>query len=214
MEWSAAKVDRPITAGRLQGQFGSTVTDENLKKFDDQLHTLLADKTDGEALHITQNSHTKSGCDVWRKLCKRFDPQTDSRKRTVMSKILNPGSVTLKDLSDHIEMWEKDILTFEQRSGETVPDSFRAGIIQEMCPDKLKEHLLLNASRFLTYNAIRLEIINYLEAKFASGDSTKATPMEIGSFTPCPHCKQQKPTHKPEQCWVQTLVLSAVLEPV
>ena len=203
MEWSAAEGDRQITWGRLSHQFvGGTVSEVDLKRFDDQLYTVLADKTDGEALHITQNSHSKSGSEVWRRLSKRFDPQTDSRKRTLMSKILNPGQVTLKDLSDHIETWEKDLIVFEQRSGEDISDTIKIGILQELCPEALKEHLMLNASRFNTYDTVRLEIMNYLETKFASKqDSHKATPMDVGNLSQCPHCSQKKPKHTAAKCW-------------
>ncbi len=63
----------------------------------------------------------------------------------------------------------------------TLPDDIRQGIIVEMCPDHLKGHLQLNASKFDDYDDIRLEIMSFLEAKHAQTD-TKSVPMDVGYY--------------------------------
>ena len=202
MLWAGQQDETAITKTTLTDQFSIEHTESELRAFDDQLYTALADKVDGEALHITENTANQSGCDVWRKLMKRFDPQTNSRKRSLMSKILNPGTAKLEQLSDKIEQWETDVLQFEQRSGKPVDDEFKAGILQEMCPTDLRDHLVLNASRFNNATAIRHEIFAYLENKMPV-DRSKGTPMELGGFSKqkCPHCKKSNVKHKPHECY-------------
>ena len=47
-----------------------------------------------------------AGLEVWRKFVRRFDPQTVGRKRTLLSRIINLGTVKVHELSRAIEQWE------------------------------------------------------------------------------------------------------------
>eukprot|EP00972_Heterocapsa_arctica_P049886 7337948-Heterocapsa_arctica.AAC.1 len=46
-------------------------------------YSFLAQITDQEPLDITKNTARGAGLEVWRKLQKRYDPQTVGRKRAI-----------------------------------------------------------------------------------------------------------------------------------
>ena len=64
-----------------------------------QVYVALAEVLEGEALDIVQNTTRGAGLEAWRKLVRRFDPETTGRKRTLLSRILNPGTVKVHELS-------------------------------------------------------------------------------------------------------------------
>ena len=70
-----------------------------------QVFVALAELLEGEALDIVQNTTQGAGLEAWRKLV-RFDPQTVGRKRTLLSRIVNPGTVKVHELSRAIEQWK------------------------------------------------------------------------------------------------------------
>ena len=99
----------------------------------------------------------------------------------MLNRILHPGQQKLCELSKAIESWENDAVLDENRNSKTVDDDIKAGIIQHMCPEALRTHLFLNASRLTDYLSIREEIMSYLENKNLPHDN-KGTPMEMGSW--------------------------------
>ena len=58
-----------------------------------QVYVALTKLLEGEALDTVQNTTRGAGLEAWRKLVRRFDPQTTGRKRTLLRRILNPGTV-------------------------------------------------------------------------------------------------------------------------
>ena len=54
-----------------------------------QVYVALAELLEGEALDTLQNTTRGAGLEAWRKLVRRFDPQSTGRKRTLRSRILN-----------------------------------------------------------------------------------------------------------------------------
>ena len=63
-----------------------------------QVYVALAELLEGEALDIVQNTTRGAGLEAWRKLVRRFDPQTVGRKRTLLSRIINPGAVKVHEV--------------------------------------------------------------------------------------------------------------------
>ena len=61
-----------------------------------QVYVALAELLEGEALDFVQNTSRGAFVEAWRKLVRRFDPQTTGRKRTCLSRILNPGTVKVR----------------------------------------------------------------------------------------------------------------------
>ena len=93
---------------------------------------------------------------------RRFDPQTVGRKRTLLSRIINPGTVKVQELSRAIEQWEERVRSSQSRT----PEKFyvRSGILIEMCPEHIKTHIHLNLTRLSDSAFVRSEIETFLEA--------------------------------------------------
>ena len=73
-----------------------------------------------EALDIVQNTTRGAGLEAWRKLVRRFDPQTVGRKRTLLSRIINPGTVKVHELSRSIKQWEERVRSYQSRAREKI----------------------------------------------------------------------------------------------
>ena len=69
-------------------------------------------------MDILQNTTRGAGLKAWRKLVRRFDPQTVGRKRTLLSRIINPGTVKVLELSRAIEQWEERVRSYQSRARE------------------------------------------------------------------------------------------------
>ena len=130
-----------------------------------QIYLSISQLIEGEALDIVRNVGDDNGLEAWRRLCKRFDPQTVSRRRSAMTSILNPGKATMAVLGSHIEKWEEKVRGYEKRTTKSIDDDIKARVLTEMCPDKLMEHAHLNQMRLTTYLQVRDEISMYLEQK-------------------------------------------------
>ena len=85
-----------------------------------QVYVALAELLEGEALDIVQNTTRGAGLEAWRKLVRRFDPQTVGRKRTLLSRIVNPGTVKVHELSRAIEQWEERVRSYQSRAREKI----------------------------------------------------------------------------------------------
>ena len=116
-----------------------------------QVYVALAELLEGEALDIVQNTTRGAGLEAWRKLVRRFDLQTVGRKRTLMSRITNPGTVKVHELSRAIEQWEERVRSHQSRAREKMSDDVRSGILTETCPEHIKTHIHLNLSRLPEY---------------------------------------------------------------
>ena len=142
-----------------------------------QVYVALAELLEGEALDIVQNTTRGAGLEAWRKLVRRFDLQTVGRKRTLLSRIINPGTVTVHELSRVIEQWEERVRSYQSRAREKKSDDVRSGILTEMCPEHIKTHIHLNLTRLPDYASVRSEIETFLEARQSSSNPDA---MDIG----------------------------------
>ena len=109
---------------------------------------------------------------------RRFDPQTVGRKRTLLSRIINPGTVKVHELSRAVERWEEGVRSYQSRARKN-SDGVRPGILTEMCPEHIKTHIHLNLTRLPDYFSVLSEIETFLEARQSSSNPDA---MDIGSL--------------------------------
>ena len=55
---------------------------------------------------------------------RRFDPETVGRKRTRLSRIINPGKVKVDELSRAIEQWEERVRSCQSSAREKISHTF------------------------------------------------------------------------------------------
>lgn len=183
LDWAIEQQD-PID-DLLLADLPGGITADMAVDLSQQIYTSVAQLVDGEALAIVQNVIKGRGLEAWRRLSRRFDPQTAGRRRNIMGQILYPGQQKLHELSAAIERWEELIRTYEGRSQTKVPDEILGGILVEMCPEALRNHLYLNANKLKGYDEVKEEIVAFLETRHgnATGAGQGPTPMDIGAMT-------------------------------
>ena len=108
----------------------------------------------------------------------RFNPVTVGRQRAHLIRITNPTeNVPLEKLGAEVVAWENRICDFESRpSADKVSDSVKMAALTTMCPNGLREHLQLNASRFTSY--YELGVFRFLDYVLP----VATTAMDIGSL--------------------------------
>ena len=80
-----------------------------------QLHAVLAQLCDGEALDLVQNTADRDGWAAWR-VTRRFDPRRAGKRRNIMPELLQPGSCDPEDLNRAIAKWTEQAEIYENRS--------------------------------------------------------------------------------------------------
>ena len=145
LEWAAQQETPMLTVDDVEAGPDSV-------EVNPQVYVALAELLQGEALDIVQNTARGAGLEAWRKLVRRFDPQTTGRKRTLQ--ILNPGTLKVHELSRAIEQWEERVRSYQSRVREKFSDDVRSGILTEMCPEHIKTHIHLNLTRLPDYAAV------------------------------------------------------------
>ena len=131
-----------------------------------------------------------------------------------MAGVLKPPECKLDGLMSGIECWEKEVREFEKRrnpDGDPIPleDDIKSGVLQEMCPAQLRDHLMLNGQRLKGYTDIREEIVSFLEARNARSldkhrhhkkDKDGDDPMGLHTFKKGGGSKGNPHQHK-GPCW-------------
>ena len=156
------------------------------------LYAVLITYTLNEARNIVRQARRPNGYEAWKLLQRRFNPVTIGRQRAGLTNIANPSqNIPLAQLSSEIVSWETRIAEFESRPhSEKISESIKMAALVSMCPNKLKDHLQLNAQRFGSYQDLRDEIYDvYLDHT----QGLLATQMDLGSL--------QKGSGKSQGCY-------------
>ena len=80
-----------------------------------------------------------------------------------IGRIVAPGQCDLGKLISRIAAWEADVAEYEKKTANVLGDETKAAVLIEMSPGVLREHLYLNAKSLLSYEAVREEIMKYLQ---------------------------------------------------
>ena len=111
-----------------------------------------------EALNIIANSGESEGAVAWYRLLKRFDAASKTHTVATLTALLSfdfSGSVT-----GRLEEFNRAITKYEQRSGETISDDLRMGIVVNRPEDRdLRKHLLMNMARYASWAAFQEEVV-------------------------------------------------------
>ena len=201
LKWASemydTQLDEEALRGAIQDHPGWA---EKLAPLSRQLHVSLTALCKDESLSMVKNA-LKGDCmglDAWRRLCKEYDPVNALSNRRLLRKLTHPQQVSLDNLRKTIEEWESNYREYRDRTGKELDDDQMSLSIQDMCPDSMREHLELQASRLNSYSLIRKEVDAYLDTR-AARESGGAVPMDIGSMAR--HEQRSRQTKgKPSKC--------------
>ena len=181
-----------------------------------QLHYMLVMITKGGALTRVVNAGSGEGLEAWRTLVQYHEPTSATRAAGLLQELLNFDFDG--DIHEKLVKFERDIARYEAM-GEEFPANIRIGTLIRRLPESgLKQHILLNSTRLMTWTDVKLEIENVRRAQMASASSPH--PMDLDALgkakgkggkekgagapdklptSPCPHCG--KPGHWGRDCW-------------
>lgn len=93
--------------------------------------------------------------------------------------------MALDKLAGEVVAWENRIVDYEARPGaERVSESMKMAALIHMSPTTLRQHLQLNAGRFVNYVDLREEVFSYLDQVAPASQAT----MDIGSLDKSKGC--------------------------
>lgn len=172
LEWCEER-EKSISSEELSNAFGekADVIDqiEGLEEKSRELASALQMVTLKAPFAIVVNCGT-GGLEAWRRLSRRYDPATASRKRTMLKAVISPQKQKLEMLPQAIEEWLDAVRTYEKRrdgTGQrtTISDEIKMAALEAMLPPDLEAHVQLNQSRFKTFDELLEEITRFVEHK-------------------------------------------------
>eukprot|EP00434_Breviolum_minutum_P043440 symbB.v1.2.038727.t1/scaffold6145.1/size20566/2 len=168
----AEEHESSITKADVDAEFGATTAGEIEEIHDKsaQVFAVLQNLLEGEAFTIVHNCPKGNGMEAWRKINKRYDPATGSRKGSLLRHILSPAKSKLEDLTGNLEVWLDLISRYENRkdpSGNRVKlqDEIKIAVLEQICPTELERHLQMSKARLKSFEDHREEIMSFLETR-------------------------------------------------
>ena len=137
-----------------------------------QLETYLSSYTKGRAREIVRHAGTAGALDAWRILADKGHSLRPMHQQALRSKAYAPrANVPVKDVEMAIIRWENDIRLFEEACApEVVSEPNRRMFLENMCPDRLRDHLTAQGPlRFPTEDSLRLEISDWTQKELERG---------------------------------------------
>jgi len=130
-----------------------------------QIFYMLALLTSGPALGVVKSVPSKNGLEVWRRLVKRYEPQSMSRNLGSLQEVLGFRFTTLGHFEDEALHFGQAVLDYERLSDEFVGLSTLKAILWATAPLELRAHLQLNAQTYGTYEDMRNAIVEFIYAR-------------------------------------------------
>ena len=173
-------VDVAITERSLEDDFP-----DGAELVSAQARQALISLTEGEALEIVKNTSrgTHFGLEALRGLLSKYDPQNPQANSALLKKVLHPQQCSLDKLREGLESWENLKRKYEERRKKQLEDDICRSCLQQMCPNKLQDHLDLQASRLTDYDSMKHEILAYIEnVETRKEAKTGSAPMDVDSL--------------------------------
>ena len=146
----------------------------------------LISLTEGEALEIAKNTSrgTDFGLEASRRLLCKYDPQNPQANSALLKKVLHPQQCSLDKLREGLESWENLKRKYEERRKKQQEDDICRNCLQQMCPNKLQDHLDLQASRLVDYDSMKHEMLAYIENVETRKEALRLVqpPMDVDSL--------------------------------
>ena len=147
------------------------------------LYALLATLTTGRSLRLVQRVPNRNGFEAWRQMASENAPQTVGRRFAMLQAVQQPGmSDNPAKFADTWKSWEHQVDIYENLSSTKLDDDVKISVVLRECPQKLRDHLLVNSQQFEgNYSKLRAIIQVYLNTNktWIVNDFTKTVPMDV-----------------------------------
>ena len=145
-------------AERSQTPLPNRALSETERTLSGQLYFVLVMLLRNRALDIAYNAGVSEGIEAYRRLYQQYHPKVASRFVGSLSLILATKFGT--DIEAELESFDKTVRRYEMESGKTLDEEILLGIVIQGVQDQsMKEHLIKNAARLNTYEAVKTELL-------------------------------------------------------
>ena len=109
---------------------------------DSKLYDFLSLQCKGDALVLIEH-YEGLGFEAWRQLTRRYMPSGGQFELDMMSRLMNPTKAArISDLPATILRFERDLQTYESRTGRAFPEEWKAPTFLRILPDSHREELV------------------------------------------------------------------------
>ena len=109
---------------------------------DAKLYDFLFLQCRGDALVLVEH-YEGMGFEAWRQLSKRYSPSGGQYELDMMGRLMNPQKAAkIGDLPTAILKFERDIRTYESRTGKRFPEEWKTPTFLRILPDSHREELV------------------------------------------------------------------------
>ena len=147
------------------------------------LYALLATLTTGRSLRLVQRVPNRNGFEAWRQMAAENAPKTAGRRFAMLQAVLQPGmSDNPAKFEETWKSWEHQVDIYENLSSTKLDDDVKISVVLRECPQKLRDHLLVNSQQFESnYNKLRAIIQAYLNTNktWIVNDFRETVPMDV-----------------------------------
>ena len=154
-----------------------------IRTLSDTLYALLATLTTGRSLRLVQRVLNRNGFEVWRQLAAESAPKTAGPRFAMLQAVLQPGmSDNPAKFEETWKWWEHQMDISENLSSTKLDDDVKISVVLRECPQKLRDHLLVNSQQFESnYNKLRAIIQAYLNTNktWIVNDFRETDPMDV-----------------------------------
>ena len=96
--------------------------------------------TEGEANMIVRAVTDNNDYEVWRRLSRKYQPDTPMRRLQRLADIINVTKAkTAMELGSNMEKWEMKIKSYETETNHMIDDHIKAAALLGMCPHDLQD---------------------------------------------------------------------------
>ena len=146
LQWSEDN-DEPIDREAIELHFGTGTSTEvkHVHLWNARLHAMLVQVTEKEPFDIVQNCGSGNGFEAWRRLNRRFDPNSGSRRSNLLSSIIKPGRSKLENVLESLERWTDQVRRYEsgknrQGTRSTLDEEIKIFAMGNVVPEELEKH--------------------------------------------------------------------------
>ena len=147
------------------------------------LHALLATLTTGRSLKLVQRAPNRNGFEAWRQMAAENAPKTAARRFAMLQAVPQPGiSDNPAKFEETWKSWEHQVDIYENLSSTKLDDDVKISLVLRECPQKLRDHLLVNSQQFESNcNKLRAIIQVYLNTNktWIVNDFRETVPMDV-----------------------------------
>ncbi len=116
-----------------------------------------------------------NGLEAWRRLHRRWDRSSGTRKCALLQAILDPGPgrSSMEDLTGNLEKWLQQVQRYERRKDalghrKTMDEDIKIASLVTLVPAKIKNHNETNGHRLQTWEQVLHEVEGMIELYIGS----------------------------------------------